>query len=349
VAPDAVYVDTVGTFFAVGPAELFYGTSAATPNATAIAALLRAAFPSLSATRILGALQKGAVQLGGATPNGVFGYGRVDAVGALRSLPPPTVSAARNISIVGGSSGQMPFTLAGTGRLTLSGNSDNASLVSFGASAAAQFEPASCGSSTNSCSILITPALGELGTAHLSFSVVDGAGRSASANFTVTVTKPPPPTVHVTSGGNQSFQSGSSALPATLSLSGAKQLTMSVASSNSALLPASAATLSSGCGTSSMNCSVLMKPTAGQSGQVTVSVAAQDPYGQSAAGTLALSITPPAGGGGGAIDYGLLLILGMWLVRSAGTAFRTVGPFGRTRRRVVKAPNSTAVPVPIGD
>ena len=328
-APDAVYVDAVGTFFTTAPAEFFYGTSAATPNAAAIAALLHATFPSLSAARILGALQNGAVHLGGSAPNGEFGYGRVDAMGALQSLPVPTVNAARSISIVGGSTGQLPFTLAGTGKLTLSGKSDNAALVSFGAPAAVQFESASCGSSTNSCSVLITPALGGVGIAHLSFSVVDGAGRSASANVTVTVTKPPPPTVRVISGGSQSVQSGSSASPATLALSGVKDLTMRVSTSSATLLPASAATLNNGCGTRSFNCTLKMQATAGQSGQVTVTVTAQDAYGQSGIGTLALSITPAPSGGGGVLDYGSLLILGMGLVTRGGRSLRTAGACGR--------------------
>jgi hypothetical protein len=319
-APDGIYVDANGTFFTTGPADLFYGTSAATPNAAAIAALLRATFPSLSAARILGALQNGAVQLGGAAPNGIFGYGRVDAVGALQSLPRPTVSAVTNISIVGGGSGQKPFTLAGTGKLSLSGKTDNPSLVSFGASAAARFEPASCGSSTNSCSVTITPAIGRVGTAHLSFLVVDGAGRSASANFTVTVTNPPPPTVRVTSGGNQNLPSGSVASLATLSLSGTPELKMSVASSNTALLPVASATLSTGCGTRSLNCTVSLNPTAGQSGRAVLTLTAQDPYGQSAQSTLSLGVTPQSGGGGGAFDYWSLLPLGIWLVGRAAFA-----------------------------
>ena len=313
-APDGVYVDANGTFFAVGPAQLFYGTSAATPNVAAIAALLRATFPSLSAARILDALQSGAVQLGGAAPNDLFGYGRVDALGALQSLPRPSVRGVNNISIVGGSSGQVPISVAGTGTLTLSGSSDNAALLSFGPAGGAQFAPAACGSSSNSCSVVLKPALGRIGTALLSVSVVDGAGRSVATSFTVTVTKPPPPTVRVISGSQQSLQSGGSAA-ATLSLTGTEQLSMSVSSSNAALLPAASATLSGGCGASSMSCSMSMKPVAGQSGQATLTVTAKDPYGQSAQTTLALSIAPPAagGGGGGGFDYASLLALGIAL------------------------------------
>jgi hypothetical protein len=320
-APDAVYVDADGTFFAIGPADLFYGTSAATPNAAAVAALLGAAFPGLSAAHILSALQSGAAPLGAAAPNGVFGYGRVDAVGALQSLPRPAISAVSNITIVGGSSGEVPFTLTGAGKLNLSGTTDNASLISFGAAAASQFEPASCGITTNSCSVLITPSLGRLGTAHLSIAAADGAGRAASVNFTVTVTNPPVPTVSVASGGNQS-QAGNAAASAALSLSGTKALAVSLASSNTALLPASSVTLSSGCGTSSLNCVVHMQPGAGQSGQATVTVTAQDPYGQTAKGTLTLTVTPAAGSGGGAFDYWSLTVLGIWLVARSFVTLR---------------------------
>jgi len=322
VAPDGVYVDSNDTYFSGGPSQLFYGTSAATPNVAAVAALLRATFPGLSAARILGTLQNSAVPLGGPTPNGVFGYGRVDALRALQTLPRPSVSAVTSLSILGGSSGQIPLTLTGTGKLSLSGTSDNAALISSGASAAVQFQPAACGISTNSCSAIITPALGGVGTAHLRFSVVDGAGRSASVSVTVTVTKPPPPTVRVTSGGSQSLPTGSPVAPATLSLSGTEQLVMSVASSNTALLPASSASLSSGCGTSSLTCTMSLRPSAGQSGQATVTVTAQDAYGQSARATLALSIAPAAaGGGGGALDWCSLLLLAMGLVASAGARF----------------------------
>jgi hypothetical protein len=326
VAPDAVHVDADGTFFAVGPAQLFYGTSAATPNVAGIAALLRAAFQSLSAARILGALQKGAVQLGGTAPNSEFGYGRVDALGALQSLPPPAVSVAKSIAIVGGSSAQLPITLSGTGTLTLSGKSDNTSLIGFGPSAATQFEPGVCGSTTNSCRLLITPVLGEVGAAHLSITVTDGAGRSASASLTVTVTKPPPPTVRITSA-NLSMPADGSVSTATLSLTGATELTVTISSSNAALLPAAAATLSSGCGMTSFACTLSMKPTAGQPGRSTVTVTAHDQYGQSAQGSLSLGVTPAPGGGGGGLDIWGLVALGIGLAVQTGR-----GGAGRGRR-----------------
>jgi hypothetical protein len=82
--------------------------------------------------------------------------------------------------------------------------------------------------------------------------------------------------------------------------------------------------LSNGCGTSSMNCVLSMKPVAGQSGQATLTVTATDPYGQSSHGTLALSVAPSAGasGGGGEFDCWTLLMLGLWLAGRRGGACR---------------------------
>jgi hypothetical protein len=335
VAPDAIYVDTNNTEFVTASDGLFYGTSGSTPNVAAVAALLRATFPTLSAQRIVSALTSGAVPLGtDPAPDGVFGYGRVDAVGALQTLARPTISHIANITIVGGTSSRaVAVTLGGTGNLRLAGTSDNASLVSFTASAGVQFAPTTCGSSTNSCTLTITPALGQVGTAHLVISATDGAGRSTSTSVTVTVSEPPPPTVSVTSGNNQSLQSGNTASPVTLSLSGTKPLTISIASSNDALLPASSATLSSGCGSSSLSCSVSLRPIAGQLGQATLTVTAHDPYGQTAQSGLSVTIVAaPAksgGGGGGAFDTWSLIILGLLFTANVARACCLVSRSGQ--------------------
>lgn len=87
VAPDGISVDATGTYFAnsLFPDGNFYGTSAAVPNAGAVAALIRAAYPSMSASQLVDVLTKGATQLGSVVPDGTFGYGRVDAMGALNA------------------------------------------------------------------------------------------------------------------------------------------------------------------------------------------------------------------------------------------------------------------------
>ena len=95
VAPDGINVDAAGTYFAstLFPDGNFYGTSASAPNAAAVAALLRGAFPNLTVAQLVSALESGATQLGASVPDGTFGYGRIDAMGALGTLPVPTITA----------------------------------------------------------------------------------------------------------------------------------------------------------------------------------------------------------------------------------------------------------------
>src|SRR5262249_13056803 len=86
VAPDGINVDAAGTYFAgsLFPDGNFYGTSASAPNAAAVGALIRGAFPFLTAAQLVTALKAGATQLGSsAPPDATFGYGRIDALGAL--------------------------------------------------------------------------------------------------------------------------------------------------------------------------------------------------------------------------------------------------------------------------
>ena len=66
VAPDGISVDAAGTYFTqyLFPDGNFYGTSAAVPNAAAVAALLRGAFPTLSVAQVSTALQTGATRSG---------------------------------------------------------------------------------------------------------------------------------------------------------------------------------------------------------------------------------------------------------------------------------------------
>jgi hypothetical protein len=98
VAPDGIKVDAAGTYFqgSLFPDGNFYGTSAAVPNAAGVAALVRSAFPSLTAAQLIESLKAGSAQLGATLPDGTFGYGRVDAMGTLAVLggpppmPPPT-------------------------------------------------------------------------------------------------------------------------------------------------------------------------------------------------------------------------------------------------------------------
>ncbi|MBV9911110.1 MAG: S8 family serine peptidase, partial [Sinobacteraceae bacterium] len=66
----------------------FFGTSAATPHAAAIAALMLQANPGLTPDQIYSALQSSAAPMSGSIPDTITGYGFVQADAALQLLPP---------------------------------------------------------------------------------------------------------------------------------------------------------------------------------------------------------------------------------------------------------------------
>lgn len=202
VAPDGIYVDAAGTYFqgAIFPDGNFYGTSAAVPNAGAVAALLRGAFSGLSPADVLRAMRDGAAQVGPAVPDGTYGYGRVDAMGALGTLPAPTITSLPDSELdPGKSSVAYPFTVTGTGPLHFGVSSSNerlipAQVVAAG-SAGVTVAPPDCGTTTLTCTMSITASTAGGGTVSLKFSALDGANRAAPATMTVTISGPPPPAV----------------------------------------------------------------------------------------------------------------------------------------------------------
>jgi hypothetical protein len=325
VAPDAIYVDNIGTNF---PASggIFYGTSAASPNAAAVAVLLRSAFPGLTPAQLTASIETGAAQLGGSAPNGTFGYGRVDALGALATIPAPNITTIANQTIVGGtSSGQLGFTLSGTGQVSVKANSDNAALIAA-TSQAIGISPSTCGSSTTRCNVTISPTLGQVGTAHITLSVVDGANRSTSTPITVTVTKPTPPTVSVTAGAKQTLTEGGAMVPVAFAVAGTQTLSVTVTSSNATLLPASAVTLTNGCGTTALACTATLGINSGQAGSSMVTITATDPYSQSGTATATVTVdAPPSKGGGGALDRWVLLSLSGLVLLKLNSFKRLVG------------------------
>ena len=199
VAPDGIYVDAAGTYFAgsLFPDGNFYGTSASVPNAAAVAALLRGAFPTLTVPQLMQTLTSGAAQLGGSVPDATFGYGRIDALGALGTLPGPTITALPDSSVDAGSStSALPFSITGTGTLHFMVTSSNASLVPAkivtAGAPGVTIAPTACGASVSSCTATITAAAGADGTTSVTLYAVDGANRSAPAAMTVTVNGAPP-------------------------------------------------------------------------------------------------------------------------------------------------------------
>ena len=330
VAPDAITVDAAGTQFAgslIG--GYFRGTSAAAPNAAAIATLLRSAFPSLTPAQLNSALQSGATPLGSGVPNATFGYGRVDALGALGTLPVPTISALAGTSIVGGSSSAgQSVAVTGVAPLHFVIQSSNAGLVPAALAtvghAGVQVSPSSCGAGTSSCTIAFTPALGQTGTTQLTVTVLDGANRSASAHATVTVTKPAAPTVSIITDGTQSLTEGGSAAPVGFSVKGTGALTISATSNNPTLLPQSSLSVTSGCGATSTNCTLKVAVAPDQSGSGTVTVRAADAYGQSASANASVEVSAASGGGGGALDLALLLGLSAAALQRARRCYGTI-------------------------
>ena len=223
VAPDGIKVDAANTYFAsvLFPDGNFYGTSASAPNAAAVAALLRGAFPNLTLAQLVTALETGATQLGASTPDGTFGYGRVDAMGALGTLPAPTMTSLPDVSIDASSSttsAALPFTISGTGTLHFTVASTNGTLipgvVAASGTAGVAISPSGCGSTTLTCSLTVTAAQYQGGTATVTVSAVDGAGRAAPATMHVTVTNPqtapPPPPPQATTSSSSGHGGGGS-------------------------------------------------------------------------------------------------------------------------------------------
>lgn len=220
VAPDGIVVDAAGTYFEseLFPDGNFYGTSASVPNAGAVAALLRSAFPTLSVSQITSALQSGATVLGGAAPDEVYGYGRVDALGALGTVPAPTMTALTDASSSGSAStATQPFMISGTGALHFTVSSSNTALVPnsiVNAGTPGVTVSSGCGTTTLSCTLFVTPVLGQSGTATLTVSALDGANRAASAQLLFTATDPapapppppPPPPPSGSPGGGGALQ-----------------------------------------------------------------------------------------------------------------------------------------------
>jgi hypothetical protein len=324
---DAVYVDAAGTDFQT-QGGLFYGTSAAAPNAAAVAALIRAAYPTLTPAEVTTTLETGATQLGATVPDGTFGYGRVDAMGALGAVPGPSISGFVGATIVGGSSSPVTnLTVSGTGNLKLTVQSSNPALIP--ATLVAQgtpgvtIAPASCGAPTTSCTISVTPVVGQLGTAEIILMATDGANRSASSANMMTVNNPPVPTVTVTAGGSQTITEGGALTPVSFSVAGFGSLTVTANSTNPALLPTSAIALTGGCGGSTKSCKATLSAMSGQAGTSTITLSATDAYGQVGVASASLQVNdPPAHSGGGGMDPEALLLLAGLLARRVSGRLR---------------------------
>ncbi len=287
-APDAIYVDNSGTDF---PASggIFYGTSAASPNAASVAVLLRSAFPTLTPAQLTGYIEAGAIQLGSSPWNGTFGYGRVDALGALAMIPAPTLSGLQGVTIVGGhSSPALPLTVGGTGALKVS-VTPSTNLIPSG-SAGITLSPSACGNPTTTCTLTLTPTVGLTGTTIVQVSVTDGANRTQSMQIPATVIAPAPPTLSITSGAAQTVVVNSPIAPITFSVVGTGPLSVSATNNG---VPG--VNLTAGCGTAVMACTATLGTASNATGTTTLLLSVQDSYGQISSSKATITIkAPPA-------------------------------------------------------
>jgi len=100
----------------------YFGTSAATPHAAALAALMLQANPALTPTQIYDAIRNTASAMG-TVPNYSSGYGFIQAEAALAMLPPgpPTISVSPT-SITAGSSANLTWSAINVSSCTGSGS-----------------------------------------------------------------------------------------------------------------------------------------------------------------------------------------------------------------------------------
>jgi hypothetical protein len=148
----------------------FFGTSAATPHAAGIAALMIQTNSAVTPAQIYDALQSSALAMGSPSPNYDSGYGFIQADAALAQITPsaPTLSLAATSVVAGGST-------------TISWSSINTT----GCTASGSWSGALAASGTQT----LTPATA--GTDTYSLTCSNAAGSSAAASATLTVTTPP--------------------------------------------------------------------------------------------------------------------------------------------------------------
>ena len=147
----------------------FFGTSAATPHAAGIAALILQANSAATPPEIYSALQKTALAMGSPTPNYDSGYGFIQAGAALAQFPPgaPTLSLAQS-SITLGSEATLNWSAINATGCTASGGWSGA-LASSG-------------------SRPVKPTV--TGTTSYSLSCANAVGKSATSTAQLQVTAP---------------------------------------------------------------------------------------------------------------------------------------------------------------
>ena len=112
---------------------------------------------------------------------------------------------------------------------------------------------------------------------------------------------PMPPVLNVTAKSIPAptvATSGTKPTGFNVTLTGNEPLSVTASSSNGAIVPDTGITISSGCGTTTLSCSVTLSPVVHANGSATITVAATDQYGQNGNGNAQVSYTytPPSSG-----------------------------------------------------
>jgi hypothetical protein len=156
----------------------FFGTSAATPHAAAIAALMMQSNGAMTPTQIYTALRTTALPMGGTTPNYNSGYGFIQADAALASQAPgaPTLTLGAT-SIASTSTTTISWSSVNATSCTPSGNANTVALGSW------------IGPLATSGAYTLTPIT--VGTYTFSLTCSNATGTSAASTVTLTVTVAP--------------------------------------------------------------------------------------------------------------------------------------------------------------
>ncbi len=234
---------------------------------------------TLKATGALGSTIAQSAQLANGAPN------LAQTASTTIVPPPPTLSGLSNVTVTAPTAGTETFTLAGTGTLTVTATSSNTALLP-----AADITGASSCTAAGSCTLTLTPATGQIGSATVTVTVTDSYSQSGTGSFTFTANKPAAPTA---SGLSNVTVTAPTAGSEAFTLTGAGTLTVTATSSNTALLPAADISGASSC-TAAGSCTLTLTPATGQIGSATVTVTVTDSYNQSGTGSFTFTANKPA-------------------------------------------------------
>jgi hypothetical protein len=165
----------------------FFGTSAATPHAAAIAALMLQANPAVTPSQIYAAMRSSALPMtgSGATPNFSSGYGFIQADAALALLPPaaPTLTVSPT-TVTAGTPATLSWSSINTTGCTASGSWSG----SLSASGSQSVSPSAAGTDTYSLTCTNAVTASAAATATLTVTAASSGSHGGGSLDLVTLT-----------------------------------------------------------------------------------------------------------------------------------------------------------------